>query len=118
MAFNSGLDDIFPGFEFDGTYLRFPISQFPGLSASEAHATRGDWRKLFFTLCVAVQEYVDSSAASDRFDAFAPVEYDSTTDSGYILRQYAFRFTSNVELGDLEVVEEADNSEEPVVETV
>lgn len=118
MAFNSGLDDVFPGFEFDGTYLKFPVSQFPGLSASEAHATRGDWRKLFFSLCVALQEYINANPGSDRFDAFTPLEYDSTSVPGYITRQYMFKFNSDIQLGDLDVVDEAVNSEEPEVETV
>lgn len=106
MAFNSGLNDVFPGFEFDGTYLKFPLSTFPGLSSSEAHATRGDWRKLFFSLCAKLQEYIDSAIPNTKFAAYTPMEYNLEADPNLISRHYMIKFTSTEQSSDIDVVDE------------
>lgn len=109
MAFNKAPTAIFAGYSSDGTDITIPIADITGLTAAEAHATTGDWRNIFLSLCYTVLSYYDSLADADKPQAFTPdmptVQRVRTGDLAGTLRQvYSFEFYN--ELPDTNVADE------------
>lgn len=106
MPINKSPSDVFPGYVFADNILYFPVDSFPGLRATEVHPTRGDWRKLLFSLCATTQDYLDSNGAITGLLKRATDEYESTAAENSVLRTYRFLFTSVTLLESLDVTDE------------
>lgn len=95
----------------DGTYITIPISAIQGLTAGEAHATTGDWREIFYGMCVsAFVHYIELPTANKptAFKASPPTRYavESGALSGTFRETFQFQFWNEYSYGDV--------AEEPV----
>lgn len=109
MSFDPSPAAVFPGYTFDGTRLYFPIDSIDGLTRAEAHATRGDWRALLFSLCSTLQRYAGELAPSDTtdsFKAFKRAQRNSSLGVDAFTLVYRFRFTQQYLLDNPDVMPE------------
>jgi hypothetical protein len=49
---------VFPGLSSNGTSIIIPISSLPGISVEEAGTETGDWRKIFQSMLICLDEYL------------------------------------------------------------
>ena len=93
----------FYGYTFDGTSLSIPIADLAGLSAEEADAVTGDWRKILQSVFVYLVEYHKSfqwSIQPRTYDAFKI----DLLNSRYIDSHFLFHFYTDI--GDPNVAPE------------
>lgn len=66
MAFNPVPTTWLAGWSEDGTDASFPLANMPELSAADADAVTGDWRKIWFAMIESMYNHWFSLATADR----------------------------------------------------
>jgi hypothetical protein len=66
MAFNPAPSTFLPTATEDGTDWTIPLADIPELTAAEADATAGDWRKIWFALLELMYQHWADLATDDR----------------------------------------------------
>lgn len=106
MAFNKAPTELFAGYSSDGTNITIPIADILGLTAAEAHATTGDWRSIFLSLCATAFTHYNDLVEEDRPTAFVaspPTQYPVTSGDleGTFKQTYAFVFYNTFSMPDV-----------------
>lgn len=70
MAVNVSPTAMWSGFAFDGTDLKIPLADLPGLSAADANATTGDYRAVLLAFISLAYAYYTALADADKPKAF------------------------------------------------
>jgi hypothetical protein len=66
VTFTRVPSDLFPGYESDGTDITIPIADLIGLTAEEADAVTGDWRKIVQTMVRVMGNHMGLLSGSAR----------------------------------------------------
>jgi hypothetical protein len=96
MAFDAKPSSCIASWSEDGTDVTFPIASISELTAGEADATTGDWRKILFALLEHFYTYYTTLPSGDQ-PGRVTITRSTTVDSNDVMtRTYTFRITSDI----------------------
>ena len=96
MAFDPKPSSFLTDWSEDGTDITVPIASFSELTAAEADATTGDWRKIVFAFLEHLYSYYTSLPSGDQPTKLAITRTTTVTSEDVMTRTYTIRITSDI----------------------
>ena len=96
MAFDAKPSSFLASWSEDGTDITVPIASFSELTAAEADATTGDWRKIVFAFLEHLYTYYAALPSGDQPGKLTVTRGTTVTSEDVMTRTYTIRITSDI----------------------
>ena len=96
MAFDAKPSSFIASWSEDGTDVTFPIASLSELTAAEADAATGDWRKVLFAVLEHAYTYYTALPSGDQPTKVVITRSTTVDASDVMTRTYTFRITSDI----------------------